>query len=610
MQAIILAAGMGKRLKELTWNNTKCMVKVNGVTLIDRMLHQIEKQHLSRIVIVVGYEGQKLIDYIGTLDIQTPVIYINNPVYDKTNNIYSLALAKDWLCKDDTLLFESDLIFEDSVLDALISDPRETLALVDKYESWMDGTCVKIGEDDSIEAFVSRKKFKFNEIKDYYKTVNLYKFSKHFSENYYVPFLDAYQTALGENEYYEQVLRVITMLDSPIIKSKRLNGQQWYEIDDIQDLDIAESIFTPDDDERVKMLQWRYGGYWRYPKLLDFCYLVNPYFPPERMKDELRANFDTLLIEYPSGMQVNSLLAAKNFNVHQENILVGNGAAELIKSLMGLFTGKIGIIRPTFEEYSQRYNYNSIVTFIPDNEDYSYNADNIIGYFDKLDIQALILINPDNPSGNYIPKMELMRLINWADKKEIKLVIDESFADFAEEIDNTLIKQEIISNNPHLYVMKSISKSYGVPGLRLGVLASGDIGTIALMKKDVAIWNINSFGEFYMQIEEKYKNDYIEALVQIREERRRFEAELATIKGVRVIPSQANFIMVELEDRISPKELLKNLLIKHNLLIKELTTKTNGRNYLRLAVRNSKDNDILVTAMKEEIDFIIKQNNI
>ena len=154
MQAIILAAGMGKRLKELTQDNTKCMVKVNGVTLIDRMLHQIDRQHLSRIIIVVGYEGQKLIDHIGTLDVQTPITYINNPIYDKTNNIYSLALAKEWLVKDDTLLFESDLIFEDAVLDALIYDPRDTLALVDKYESWMDGTCVKIGEDDSIEAFV------------------------------------------------------------------------------------------------------------------------------------------------------------------------------------------------------------------------------------------------------------------------------------------------------------------------------------------------------------------------------------------------------------------------------------------------------------------------
>ena len=119
-----------------------------------------------------------------------------------------------------------------------------------------------------------------------------------------MPFLKAYEKALGENEYYEQVLRVITMLDEPVIKAKRLSGQKWYEIDDIQDLDIATSIFTPDPDERVALLQGRYGGYWRYPKLLDFCYLVNPYFPPERMKAEMRANFDTLLTEYPSGEAV------------------------------------------------------------------------------------------------------------------------------------------------------------------------------------------------------------------------------------------------------------------------------------------------------------------
>ena len=601
MQAIILAAGMGKRLKELTQNSTKCMVKVNGVTLIDRMLHQIERQHLSRIIIVVGYEGQKLIDYIGTLGIQTPIIYINNPIYDKTNNIYSLALAKDWLVKDDTLLFESDLIFEDSVLETLVNDPRDTLALVDKYESWMDGTCVKLGEDDSIEAFVPGKKFKFSEIKEYYKTVNLYKFSKHFSETHYVPFLEAYQAALGQNEYYEQVLRVITMLDDPEIKAKRLEGQRWYEIDDIQDLDIAESIFTPDEDERVKLLQGRYGGYWRYPKLLDFCYLVNVYYPPMRMKDELRANFDTLLTEYPSGMSVNSLLAAKNFGVHQENILVGNGAAELIKSLMSHLTGKVGFIRPTFDEYPNRYDRENSVDFTPDNQDYSYTADDLMTYFGEHKVDTLIVVNPDNPSGNYIPKPDLLRLIDWSKAAGMRLLIDESFVDFADEPDNTLIEQDLLAANPHLYVMKSISKSYGVPGLRLGVLASGDTDTIAEMKKDVSIWNINSFGEFYMQIAEKYKKDYTAALVKFREERARFQSELATIKGVRVIPSQANFIMVELEKGINPKELLKRLLIKHNMLIKELTTKTNGRNYLRLAVRDKTDNDKLVAAMKEEI---------
>ena len=88
MQAVILAAGMGKRLKELTRNNTKCMVKVNGVTLIERMLRQLDKHNLSRVIIVIGYESEKLIKYIATLNTKTPIVYINNSIYDKTNNIY------------------------------------------------------------------------------------------------------------------------------------------------------------------------------------------------------------------------------------------------------------------------------------------------------------------------------------------------------------------------------------------------------------------------------------------------------------------------------------------------------------------------------------------
>lgn len=599
MQAVILAAGMGKRLKELTQNNTKCMIKVNGVTLIDRMLHQLEKKQLSKIVIVVGYEGQKLIEYIESLSIRTPIVFITNPIYDKTNNIYSLALAKEYLCEEDTLLLESDLIFEDAVLDVLLEDPRNTLALVDKYESWMDGTCVKLNEDNTIEAFIPGKKFKFDEIKDYYKTVNIYKFSRHFSKTRYVPFLEAYQATLGMNEYYEQVLRVITMLDDPEIEAKKLSGQLWYEIDDIQDLDIAQSMFHPEEEQRVFMIQKRFGGYWRYPQLLDFCYLVNPYFPPQKMMDEIKASFEKLLTQYPSGMRVNSLLAAKNFNVHPENILVGNGAAELIKVLMARITGKVGIIRPTFEEYAQRYCEEDIVCYWPDNEDFTYSAQDLMQFFDKNPIDNLILVNPDNPSGNYIPKPELHKLIAWAKEKQMRLLLDESFSDFADETENTLIDQAALNSNPHLYVIKSVSKSYGVPGLRLGVLASGDQCAIAELKKDVAIWNINSFAEFYMQIAEKYKTDYAAALTAFKKERSRYAQKLAKINGLRIIPSQANYVMAEITNGMSAGELTKRMNIKHHILIKDLSAKIapEGKQYVRLAIRSTEENDRLLRAL-------------
>lgn len=601
MQAIILAAGMGKRLKELTSNKTKCMVKVNGVSLIDRMLHQIEKYSLNRIVIVVGYEGQHLMDYIGTLGIKTPIIFVNNPIYDKTNNIYSLALAKDYLKEDDTLLFESDLIFEDAVIDELLSDPRETLALVDKYESWMNGTCLRVDENDNIKDFISGKNVQYKEVVDYYKTVNIYKFSQRFSEKIYIPFLDAYENALGNNEYYEQVLKVITMLDDPEIKAKRLNGEKWYEIDDVQELDIAEALFCEDPAKRLKLIEQRYGGFWRFPKLVDYCYLVNPYFPPHMMVEEMIASFQTLLTQYPSGQRVNSLLAWNYFNIHQENIVVGNGAAELIKSLLGFLDGRTGFIRPTFEEYPHRFNADNSVFFDVSSMDYSYTADDIMAFFTENKVDNVVIINPDNPSGNFISKADMLRLVEWGKTNCVNIVLDESFIDFADDPDSSLLEQDIISGNPHLYLMKSISKSYGVPGLRLGILASGNKEIIAEIKKDVSIWNINSFAEFYMQIYIKYIKDYEKAKELFRKERARFVEKLSEIEGIRVLPSQANFLLVELKSGITAFELTEKLLNRHNILIKDLTSKLGNDRFIRIAIKDTAENDKFLEALKESL---------
>ena len=600
MQAIILAAGMGKRLGELTQGNTKCMVKVNGVPLIDRMLGQLGRLNLSRIIVVVGYKGDNLKQHIETTFFGTPVVFVENPIFDKTNNIYSLALAKDWLVKEETILLESDLIVEDAVLEKIIKNPQPNLALVSKYETWMDGTMVRINEQNDIVNFVPKAAFCYSDVDLYYKTVNIYKFSREFSINQYVPFLDAYMKALGDNEYYEQVLRVITLIDKANLKALPLEGERWYEIDDVQDLDIAEAIFS-EGAARLKKYFKRYGGYWRFPKLLDFCYLVNPYFPTSRMRDEMRANFDVLLAEYPSGMGVNSLLAGKYFVVRQDKIIVGNGAAELIKSLMENLAGTLGIVSPSFEEYYNRRSRESIEVFVPENADFAYDVEDIKNYFADKKIASLLIVNPDNPSGNFISKADLFDLAKWAREREIRLIVDESFVDFAVGEDNTLLHNDLLEAHPNLCVMKSISKSYGVPGLRLGVLASADLELIAAMKKDVAIWNINSFAEFYMQIFGKYEKDYAKACKLFIAERERFERELKQILFLRVIPSQANYFLCELTGTITAPELTEKLLEKENILIKDCSTKKNfnGRNYIRIAVRDRADNDKLVEALKK-----------
>lgn len=601
MQAIILAAGMGRRLGELTKNNTKCMVQVNGTTLIDRLLTQLSRLSLNRVVIVVGYEGKKLREYIGNrYDDMLRIEYVNNPVYDRTNNIYSLALAKDQLQEDDTLLIESDLIFDEEMFELILGNPYPNLALVAKYQTWMDGTMVCIDEEHNIVNFVPKKAFNYADTDRYYKTVNIYKFSRDFSRHKYVPFLEAYSKAVGNNEYYEQVLRVITFLDKSELKALPIAHEKWYEIDDIQDLDIASTLFAKGEEQKQLYMR-RYGGYWRFPEMLDFCYLVNPYFPSPRMRDEMRANFDALLTEYPSGMYVNSLLAGKCFNVRQEYVVVGNGAAELIKSLMERSEERLGVIYPTFEEYPHRVSPERIVAFTPHNRDLRYTADDLKNFFADKEIQTLLLINPDNPSGNFIPAGDVLLLASWCQERHIRLILDESFVDFSRDwATSSLLDNEILQTYPNLTVVKSISKSFGVPGLRLGILASADEVLIRYIKKDVSIWNLNSFAEFFMQIFNKYEKDYKRACEKFQTERERFFRDLSAVPFLRVIPSEANYFLCEITSKFTSAQLTELLLSQHNILIKDCDTKNGlkGKNMVRIAIRDTADNTRLVEVLK------------
>lgn len=597
MQGIILAAGMGSRLKKLTQKKPKCMVEVSGVTLIERALKQLDKLHLNRIVIVTGYSSDILTNFANGLDIVTPIVYVNNDIYDQTNNIYSLYLAKDFLESDDTLLLESDLIFEEGILEKIINDKEENLALVDKYESWMDGTCLIVGENDEIESFVPGRKFDFTNSNNYYKTVNIYKFSKDFSRRYYVPFLEAYSKALGYNEYYEEVLRIITILDNPIIKAKKLNGELWYEIDDEADLDIAESFFPKDDYDRLDKIQYRYGGYWRYPKLTDFCCPINSFYPPQKMKDEIVASFNSLVTQYPSGNEVNSLLAGKIYGIDHNMVIVGNGIPELIREIMNQVHGKVGIIQTAFNEYTRRVQGEKIV-YTPDSEDFSYTVNDLIRYFSKQKVDSLIISNPDNSSGNFILRDDMEQLVQWCDNNGITIVVDESFIDYA-EWSYSLLEEDVLGKYKKLVVIRSISEPHGMPGIRLGILASADQEIIDNIRQNISIWNVNSIAEFYMQIFEKYKKQYLISLAEIIKERKRFIEQLSLIEGIRVIESQSNHLMVEITNGLTARDVTKMLLNECNILVKDLSVKRMNINhqYIRIAIRSSKENDSFVCCL-------------
>ena len=595
----MLAAGMGKRLAKYTQNNTKCMVEVAGEKLIDRTIDALKIAGINRFVIVIGYKGENLKNYIlehhqGEMDF----VFIENKDYAKTNNIYSFYLARKEIVKDDTILLESDVIFEKDLIKKMAEYKLSDIAAVAKYESWMDGTCVTVDDEHNILSFVEKKDMVKEHLDRYYKTVNIYKFSVDFVKNVYLPFLEAYMKAYGMNEYYETTLKVLCMLKDFRLKAFYMRDIDWYEIDDAQDLGISNALFSKGI-EKYNIITSAFGGFWRYTKVKDFCYLVNPYFPQQKLVEKMQNEFPILLTQYPSGENVQNMNAERLFGVDDKHILVGNGAAELINALGHVARGTIAVNLPAFNEYVRCFK-NCVIREIDNSKiDYKMDVETIKNAIRECDYTAVI--NPDNPSGFMLDKEEVLALAKVAKEADHKLIIDESFVDFADGKRRfTLLDEKFINENPNVIVIKSISKSYGVPGLRLGLLATSDTALIKALRDDMQIWNINSFAEYYLQIYQLFAKDYAKACDSIVDERNRVIGELRKLKSIRVYDSEANYILVDLKAN-SSLELAAKLLDEKNILIKDLSTKNyfHGKNFIRLAIRDEKDNNALIEALNE-----------
>ena len=599
MQALMLAAGMGRRMGKYTESYTKCMVPVAGKTLLERAVESIKAAGIDKLVMVIGYEAESLRKYVEEKNFGIHIEYVYNYDYETTNNIYSLYLAKDYLRKDDTILLESDLIFDPGIIRDVTNAEQRNLVVVAKYEHWMDGTVVVLDKKRHIMDFVDKTNFRYEDVDKYYKTVNIYKFSKSFSEQQYLPFLEAYIKAYGTNQYYEQVLKIFAHIRNSELSAYVLGDENWYEIDDAQDLDIASTIFARDN-QILKKYELHFGGYWRFPKVKDYCYLVNPYYPPKKMVNQIQYFWGELLTQYPSGMNIQKMNAASMFGVDEDYLLVGNGAAELINVLGKVLKGRLSVCLPTFNEYVRCFTGCEIREMDSASYGYQYHLQQLLDEIENTD--HLLIINPDNPSGAFLPYEDVMQVLKKCESKGVNLILDESFIDFAQkEIRYTLIDEKILREYSHLVVLKSVSKSYGVPGLRLGVMATGNRELQKIVRENMAIWNINSFAEYYLQIQRLYKRDYIAACNRIALQREKMQRELSKIEGIKVYPSQANYIMCELDGRMTSARLAALLVKNYNILIKNLSGKKGfqGNSYFRLAVKSEEDNQLLIAAIKE-----------
>jgi histidinol-phosphate/aromatic aminotransferase/cobyric acid decarboxylase-like protein len=318
------------------------------------------------------------------------------------------------------------------------------------------------------------------------------------------------------------------------------------------------------------------------------------------MVAEMKAYFPALLASYPSGQSVQNLLGAKLFNREESTVLVGNGAAELIRALSPSLTGSIGVILPTFNEYPESFAANPLVTFTPD--DFAYTGADLLAFSKGCD--NLLLINPDNPSGNCISRGEVLRLAGALKEQGKRLILDESFVDFADRDPSpTLLREDVIEAHPNLVGIKSLSKSYGVPGIRLGILATADAPLLAAVRSRLPIWNINSFGEYFLQIVGKYGSDYRASCAAIAAERKRFARALADTGLLHVYPSEANYLLCRILGTETAPALTERLLWGYQILIKDLTGKPGitGSRHIRLAVRTPEENDHLVAALTGEM---------
>ncbi|MCR5483510.1 MAG: aminotransferase class I/II-fold pyridoxal phosphate-dependent enzyme [Bacilli bacterium] len=605
MKALMLAAGMGKRLGRYTAGNTKCMLKIGDKSLIERACEALYEAGINDFTIVIGYKGDNLKKFLLE-ECENPIVkqmnftFIDNDIYNKTNNIYSLYLAKDELIKDDTIMLESDLIYDYDLIKRMVDSKEKNLVSVAKYKQWMDGTVVKLGNENNIKEFIEKKDFNFDEIDEYFKTINIYKFSKEFSRDVFVPFLDAYIKAYGENEYYELVLKIISHLSRSDLKALDASDIKWYEIDDAQDYDITNCLFSSGK-EKLKNYQKRYGGYWRFDNLIDYCYLVNPYYPPQAMLDKINYESRDLLTQYPSGQSIECINASRLFNdTNEEFLCVGNGAAELINALGKNQEGNMAVTSTVFNEYVRCFDKANISKIDMSLNDYRYDVLEFKRLLNTED--AIVIVNPDNPTGSFIKREDIIKILDQAKKQNRRVIFDESFIDFANpEYKYSLINNEDLINYPNLVVVKSISKSYGIPGVRLGVLASSDMDLIKKIKKYISVWNINSYGEYFLQIANLYKKEYASSCEKIYEERNRFINELRQTLNIDVYDSEANFVMCDLKEHDSTQLAID--LLDENIFIKDLKTKDafEGKNYIRLAVKSEEDNNNLIKQMKKHL---------
>lgn len=588
VQAIILTAGSSRRMLPLTDRTHKTLLEVGGRKVIEWVVDALLECGVRDVAVVTGHEAEALRAFLDRRYPDLPVTYLHNERYRTTNNICSLALALERLPIDsDVLLLECDLVFEPAVLRRLVLSPHPNVALVDRYRPGMDGTVVSVADGVVTDVVTPDRQGPEFRFQDRHKTLNLYRFSREFCTGTFRKLVTHYASAIDEGAFYELVLGIIVHLQHETVHAEVLDGERWAELDDPNDLAVARYLFEPS--TRLPVLEGAFGGLWNYD-VLDFAFLRNHRFPTGAVLSELRNNLPGLVSGYGSAQAILDRKLATYLLCREDRACALNGASQAFPWLREFFAGwRVLLPAPTFGEYARAFP--GAGTF----------ADDVGLDPGRIEEQAedgalLVLVSPNNPTGSTLPTAWIHDLA--ARRPGTLILLDESFVEFSGE--TSLLPRLEAEPLPNVIVLKSLGKSLGVPGLRLGCLYTTHPGLGAFVRRALPVWNLNSLAEHFLEIALKHRPAIAASFERTRGDRARFAEALARLPVVRAVhPSGGNFLLVSLRrDRGRTRELVDELVQRHGVFVKDVSSRLSGPGgHLRLAVRLPRENARLVEAL-------------
>ena len=346
----------------------------------------------------------------------------------------------------------------------------------------------------------------------------------------------------------------------------------------------------------VKDVASRYGGFWNY-EVKDFCYMTNRYFPPQGMFDSLGLRLRELVSSYPSTNWHISSLAAEPLGLTHKQVVVANGASELITAIASRFVEHLAVAVPTFDEFVNRavVEGKRVSPFQLDG-DFELDVPAFVRHVQDTHANAALVINPNSPSGKLVSRQDVLYLLESLRHLDLVLV-DESFLDFSSQGLSPSV-MDAIFEFPNLVILKSLSKAYGIPGLRLGYAVSGKEEVVAELRSAIPIWSINSLAQAFLEELAAYQSEFTQSCAQVRLATDALFAGLQTVPYLHPFTSEGNYVLSRVIGGSTGSELTARIFEECNILINDCGGKKGlTGQYVRMASRTKKENAELVEAL-------------